>query len=224
MSKIRVFIADDHPVLRVGLRTLVESQSDMVVVGEAGDFPQTLAQVISLRPDVVTLDISMPGGAGLAGIETIRQSVPESRILVLTIHDDPAHLRTALAMGATGYLVKSAADSELIGAIRAVHNGRTFVDAQSGTTIVAPPSTAAASTAHKSALDQLSDREREVLQFIAQGHTNQAVADQLDLSVKTVESYRARLMEKLGMKTRADLTRFAIETGLMQSGPSDAPR
>lgn len=222
MKKIRIFIADDHAVLRTGLRLLLQIQDDMEVVGEAGDFAETLAQVNRIQPDIVTLDLTMPGGLGLKALEKIRDLAPNSRVIVLTMHDDPAYLRTALAMGACGYVVKSAADTELISAIRAVYQGRVFVDARSGTT------TSGATTAQpvaaiqaKSQFDTLSAREKEVLVLVAQGHTNQAVADRLDLSVKTIESYRSRLVEKLGLKNRADITRFAIEHRLLNHGPSE---
>jgi two-component system, NarL family, response regulator NreC len=222
MKKIRIFIADDHAVLRAGLRLLLQNQDDMEVVGEAGDFTETLAQLHTVQPDIITLDLSMPGGLGLKALEKIRDTAPASRVIVLTMHDDPAYLRTALAMGACGYVVKSAADTELISAIRAVSQGRIFVDARSNTATSGGTTTQpAAAIQAKPQFDTLSAREKEVLVLIAQGHTNQAVADRLDLSVKTVESYRSRLMEKLGLKNRADLTRFAIEHRLLNHGPSE---
>ncbi len=220
MKKIRILIADDHAVLRSGLRLLMESQDDMEVVGEAGDFAETLSQVTAIRPDIVTLDLSMPGGLGLKAIEKLRQKVPESRVIVLTMHDDPAYLRTALAMGVSGYVVKSAADTELLSAIRAVSQGRVFVDARSSTATINTP-LQSSTTPLESLLNKLSAREKEVLGLIAQGHTNQAVAGQLDVSVKTIESYRSRLMDKLGLHNRADLTRFALEQGLLKSGTSE---
>jgi two-component system response regulator NreC len=221
MKKIRIFIADDHAVLRSGLRLLMESQDDMEVVGEAGDFAEALSQLPEIRPDIVTLDLSMPGGLGLKAVEKICQRVPGLRVIVLTMHDDPAYLRTALAMGASGYVVKSAADSELLSAIRAVSQGRIFVDARSSTATIGATSHSSTDTAANSPFNKLSAREKEVLGLIAQGHTNQAVADQLEVSVKTIESYRSRLMEKLGFQNRADLTRFAVEQGLLSSGPRE---
>ncbi len=221
MNTIRVFIADDHTVLRCGLRLLLESQDDMEVVAEAGDFAEMLTKLTEIRPDVITLDLSMPGGMGLGAIEKIRELVPETRVIVLTMHDDPAYLRTALAMGVSGYVVKSAADTELLSAIRAVSQGRVFVDARSSTATTGTTLQSSAAPPVDSRFKKLSAREREVLGLIAQGHTNQAVADQLDVSVKTIESYRSRLMEKLGLRNRADLTRFAIEQGLLNSGPSE---
>jgi len=218
MAKICVFIADDHALVRSGLRLLIEAQDDMQVVGEAGTFPQAIDQVEELRPEILTLDLAMPGGFGVAGIEKLRRRFPELRIIVLTMYDDPAFVRTALAMGAAGYVAKSAADTGLIGAIRAVHDGRVFVDAQN---VAEPSPTIGAGTISPSStapIETLSQREREVLALVAGGLTNQAAADQLGLSVKTVESYRARLMEKLGMTNRAELTRLAIECGLLQAG------
>jgi two-component system response regulator NreC len=217
MTKIRVFVADDHALLRSGLRLLIDAHDDMQVVGEAGNLAQTKRELAAARPDVLTLDLTMPGGAGIASISTIRGSFPDVKILVVTMHDDPAYVRAALAMGAAGYVVKSAADTELISAIRAVHQGRIFVDAQltltpTGADALGNPSRGDSA---RSPIETLSIREREVLALIAQGHTNQVAADHLGLSIKTVESYRARLMEKLGLASRADLTRVAIECGLL---------
>lgn len=200
---------------------LIDAQDDMQVVGEAGDFAETIARVCDVRAEIVTLDLSMPGGLGLSAIDKLRTTSPETRVIVVTMHDDPAYVRTALAMGAAGYVAKSAADSELISAIRAVHRGRVFVDVQSGVAAEGTIADANAQPRVTTPVDRLSDRERQVLSLIAQGHTNQAVADLLDLSVKTIESYRARLMDKLGLTNRADLTRFAIEQGFLRSGPSE---
>lgn len=216
---IRVLIADDHAILRSGLRLLIAAEPDLEVVGEAGDFGETIRLARSLRPDVVTLDLSMPGGSGLASIERLRAAVPDTRVIVLTMHDDPAYARSALAVGASGYLAKSAADDALIGAIRSVHRGRIFVDVPD-----APPGDALArktgTTAGDDApLTRLSAREREVLGLLALGHTNRAIAEQLGLSTKTVETYRARVLEKLGLETRADLTRVAMELGLLPRSP-----
>jgi two-component system response regulator NreC len=169
MTKIRVFIADDHAVLRAGLRLLLQTQDDMEVVGEAGDFAATLAQLQTVQPDIITLDLSMPGGLGLKALDKIRDTVPASRVIVLTMHDDPAYLRTALAMGACGYVVKSAADTELISAIRAVFQGRVFVDARSSTTTSGATAAQLVATIQvKSQFDTLSAREKEVLVLIAQ--------------------------------------------------------
>jgi DNA-binding NarL/FixJ family response regulator len=226
MAKIRVFIADDHAVLRAGLRLLIHTQPDMEVVGEAGDFAEALRLVRSSDPDVLILDLTMPGGSGIQMVERLGQHCPRTRILVLTMHDDSAYLRAALAAGAAGYIVKKAADAELLSAIRAVFQGRVFVDTE-----VAGGKAPAVFAGHAGvqsaratgAASLLSQREREVLGLLAQGHTNQAIADRLYLSVKTVESYRSRLMNKLGFRTRADLIRYAVEIGLLGPGKFNAP-
>lgn len=223
MAKIRVLIADDHSLVRAGLKSLIQAQSDMEMVGEAGDYAQTLQQVATFQPDILTLDLTMPKGKGIAEIQEIRRLAPNTRVIVLTMHDDPAYLRTALNLGAVGYVVKSAADTELISAIRAVYRGRTFVDAQHALAVEHSPAIGISSKgpARTSPLDQLSAREREVFTLVANGYTNQSIADRLGRSVKTIESYRARMMEKLHLDNRADLTRFAIECGLLTSEPQN---
>jgi len=217
MQKIRVVIADDHAVLRAGLRLLINTQPDMIVVAEAGDGMAAVRQATETKPDVVVMDITMPAMGGIQAIEQIRQALPQTQILVLTMHDDSAYLRSALAAGASGYVVKKSADSELISAITAVHRGQMFVDL------------ASSSGAIQQALlkepgrlgdpkSLLSHREKAVLTLVAEGYTNQEVADRLCLSVKTIETYRMRLAEKLGLRTRADLTRYALEIGLIGPG------
>jgi DNA-binding NarL/FixJ family response regulator len=216
--KIRIVIADDHAVLRAGLRLLINGQPDMEVVGEAADGSEAVTRARETQPDVMLLDLSMPGQGGMQAITGIRQAAPNTRVLALTMYDDPAYLRSVLATGGAGYVVKSVADMELLTAIRAVANGRTFVDlpgldrspAEQG---VQGSDGGAAQT--ERSLSLLSDRERTVLSLVAQGYTNQEVADQLEVSVKSVETYRARLMDKLGLQNRADLVRYALECGLL---------
>jgi DNA-binding NarL/FixJ family response regulator len=221
MRKTRVLIADDHAVLRAGLRMLINAQPDLEVVGEAADCPEALRKARELSPDVLTLDLSMPGGGSVKVIERLREECPPTRVLVLTMHDDPAYLRAVLAVGGSGYVVKTAADTELLTAIRAVARGRTFIDldlaANKGQEMFgnAQGSHPARATAPAPAL---SPREREVLQLLAQGHTNQFIADRLFLSIKTIETYRARIADKLGLRSRADIIRYAIEIGLIGPG------
>jgi two-component system response regulator NreC len=212
MEKISVLLADDHAVLRAGLRMLINTQPDMAVIAEAADGGEAVRRAIETKPDVVVMDITMPAMGGIQAIEQIRQAVPETQVLVLTMHDDTGYLRSALAAGASGYVVKKSADSELISAINAVHRGQMFVDL------------ASSSQAIKGALvnkSVLSEREKVVLILVAQGFTNQQAADRLCLSVKTIETYRMRLAEKLGLRDRAELTRYALEVGLI--GPGKFP-
>ena len=211
---ISLLIADDHAVIRAGLRLLLASQKDMRVAGECGTHGGVLEFLHhSAQPvDVVTLDLTMPGGSPAALIENIVRHHPHTRVVVLTMHDDPSYARMAFAAGASGFVVKSAADTELIDAIRTVARGGTH-GCSVGPALVGKKPTAA--TLGHPAIDALSQREREVLLLIARGHSNQQIADKLFLSVKTVESYRSRLMTKLGLKDRSELTRLALESGLL---------
>jgi two-component system, NarL family, response regulator NreC len=218
MATIRILIADDHTVLRAGLRMLIGAQPDMEVVGEAADGEAAVRKALETRPDVVLMDITMPGSGGLKAIERMREECPKSRVLVLTMHDVPAYLHSALAAGAAGYVVKSAADSELLSAIRSVRRGRTVLDPALAATVVQAALRKRVPGAQVGgSLNLLSPREREVLDLVAQGYTNRQIADRLGLSVKTVETYRTRLVEKLGLRSRADLVRYAVDSGLFGS-------
>lgn len=210
MSTIRIVLADDHAILRAGLRLLVETGTNMQVVGEAEDAAQTLGVVVRERPDVLVLDISMPGGGTIETLARIRRELPEVRVLVLTMHSDESYLRACLANGASGYLVKSAADDELLNAIRAVHAGRSYVGIPLGRSGLRRVVAGAGP-----ALRKLSEREREVLEQVAYGLTNQEIASRLGIGIKSVESYRARLYEKLGFQGKRDLVRYAVATGLL---------
>ena len=205
-KKIRVLLADDHAILRAGVRMLLEAQPDMTVVAEAADGEEAIRQATGTRPDVAVVDLTMPGMTGVETLERLRREVPATRLLVLTMHDDPGYARLALAAGASGHVIKDAESGELLSAIRAVHRGRTFVQVGNETAPLDPPRPAAPA---------LSPRERQVLELLAHGHTNREVADRLSLSVKTVETHRARLSDKLGLHSRADLVRLAIDLGLL---------
>jgi two-component system, NarL family, response regulator NreC len=207
VTKIRVLLADDHAILRAGLRMLLAAQPDMTVVAEAADGEEAVRRALATRPDVAVIDLTMPGLSGVETLGRLRREVPATRLLVLTMHDDPGYARVALAAGASGHVVKDAESAELLTAIRTVHRGRTFVRVGAGAPATLPPASAA---------PPLSPRERQVLGLLVHGHTNREVADRLSLSVKTVETHRARLSEKLGLHSRADLVRFAIELGLLQ--------
>jgi two-component system response regulator NreC len=213
--KIQVLIVDDHAVLRAGLRVLINAQPDMETVGEAVDGLEAVSKARETQPNVILMDLTMPGHGGLTAIANLRSVCPDARVLVLTMHDHSSYFRSVLAAGAVGYVVKTAADTELLTAIRAVSQGRTFVDLS-----LSRDETQGFLDSKKSraSMHLLSDREREVLDLVAQGFTNQDVAARLKLSVKSVETYRARLMEKLDLRTRADLVRYALECGLLVPG------
>lgn len=215
-APIRILIADDHAVLRAGVAMLLAAQPDLVVVGEAADGTETAARARELQPDVVLLDLSMPGPASGDVIRQVLRASPATRVLVLTMHDDPAYLASAMLAGAVGYVVKKVADTELLQAIRAVHAGRTFVDL-TRTSESHPRPVAGRNDPGRVVPKDLSGREVEVLRLLARGHSNQQVADQIRVSVKTVETYRTRLSEKLGLKGRAELYRFAVESGLLDT-------
>jgi two-component system response regulator NreC len=197
---------------------LLEVQRDMAVAGEAGDGTEVLQKTRELQPDVVLMDLTMPGMPSGEVIRQVLRASPKTRVLVLTMHDDPAYLASALAAGAAGYVVKKVADSELLSAIRAVHAGRTFVDLTQSldTSSRAVPATGRTESERPK---DLSRREREVLRLLAQGYSNQQIATQIKVSVKTVETHRTRLSEKLGLKGRAELYRFAVESGILASDP-----
>lgn len=212
-KRIRILLADDHAVLRAGLRALLAAQSDLEVVGEATDGAEAIRQTQALRPDVVVMDIGMPGVSGIDATARIKRDLPTVKVLILSMHDDRGYLRQVLRAGASGYVLKKAADTELLAAIRAAARGDIFLDpalAKALVEEVVEPRSAVGET------PALSDREREVLRLIAHGHTNQEVADRLCISVKSVETYKARLMEKLGLKGRAELVRYALQHGLLK--------
>lgn len=211
MNKARIVIADDHAVLRSGLKLLLNAQEDMRVVGEATNGPETLAAVRDYAPDLLLLDITMPKTDGLQVLQQVKRAHPHVRVLVLTMHEEEGYLRRALEAGAAGYCPKSAADSELLSAIRAVMRGNVYIHPAHAKILIDKmlPSASAVSASPAA----LSERERAVLKLVALGHTNQEIAEQLALSIKTVESYRARGMEKLGLTSRAALVRYAIQEG-----------
>lgn len=218
LPTIRVLIADDHAVLRAGLRMLLVAQPDIVVLGEAADGAEAVRMAAALGPDVILMDLSMPGLRSGEAIRQILAVCPKGRVLVLTMHDDPGYVTAALAAGAAGFVVKKVADSELLVAIRAVHSGRMFVDLSRALQPVPHP------VAGRTPVPKvLSRREREVLKMLAQGHSNQEVADRLRVSVKTSETYRTRLRAKLGLKGRADLYRFAVESGILDDPEPEPP-
>jgi len=217
-TKIRVLIVDDHAIVRTGLRLLISGQADMTVVGEAGSTQDGIEAAERLSPDVALIDLSLPGEGGIEAIRQLRRTRPRVRTVALTMHDDPVYLRSVLSAGGSGYVVKRAADSELLTAIRAVREGRSFVSpmlAEEEAKEAASPPQLAGQIEAEEALARLSARERQVLVLLAHGHTHSEMAEQLGISVKTVETHRARLSDKLGLKSRADLVRLALDAGLL---------
>lgn len=220
MKPIRIFLADDHAVLRAGLKSLLNAEADMQVVGEAEDGDACVRQALLLKPDLVLLDVNMPRCNGLEALVKLRQLLPDSRVLVLTMHDDPEYLRQVLASGGGGFVLKQAASDELLSAIRAVHGGGVYLHPRH-TKVLLEESLQKATESNPesdpgSRLDLLSDREQEVFQLVALGHRNGEIAEMLHLSVKTVETYKSRLMEKLGLRSRAGLVRYALELGILE--------
>lgn len=215
---VRVLIADDHAVLRAGLRMLIATQTDLDVVGDVGDFSRIPDAVLEFKPDLLLMDMTMPGGDGIKWIAQLSKDSPQMKILVLTMHDDLALCKSALAAGALGFIVKSTTDWELIDAIRTVSQGRIYAHLQLDPQLNSDPLMLLPENLEETPLGLLSTREREVFDLAAIGNTNQAIADKMFLSVKTVESYRARLMTKLGVKNRDELTQLALRLGLLNSG------
>ena len=213
-TPVRVLLADDHAVLRAGLRLLLENQPGFEVVGEAASGLEVLTLAEQLHPDLILLDLSMPGLSGLDALPTLRRIAPTTRILILTMHDDAQYLRRALKEGAAGYILKKAADSDLLAAIRAILRGDVYVHSSMNRALLEDMLPTPQATT-EDAWESLSEREQEVLRLVALGHTSAEIGDQLSLSPKTVETYRARGMEKLGVTTRAGLVRFALQRGLL---------
>jgi len=220
-TRIRILLADDHAVLQAGLEAMLNAEGDMQVVGTASDGHAAVRQAALLQPDVILLDINMPGINGLDALEQIRDQAPASRVLILTMHDDAQYLRQAMAAGAAGYVLKQSAGKELLTAIRTVWQGGVYLHPMHARALAtpnqspSPPLAAELSDAAKR-LQLLSEREAEVFELVALGYRNAEIADKLALSVKTVETYKSRMMDKLGLQTRTALVRFALELGVLQ--------
>jgi len=212
---MRVLIADDHALVRSGLRMLLENEGDFQVVAEAGTADEAVRAARLEKPDVILLDVVMPGRSGLEALDDVLEAAPDAKVLVLSMQDDPRYVREAFAAGASGYLLKEAADTELVAALREVAAGGRYVHPALGARIAAADAAAEA----KAASDPLSDREREVLRLLALGHTNQEIAKMLYISVRTAETHRAHIMQKLRLSTRAELVRYALAAGVLEAAP-----
>jgi len=209
--KIRVYIADDHAIIRDGLRALLEARDDIEVVGDAGDGRQAVAEIRSVRPDVVLMDISMPQMNGIEAAALVRDAAPQARVIMLSMHATSEHLFRALQAGARGYVLKNSAGGELVDAVRAVHAGKRYFSAKIADLLVDGYVRDERPT---SPMQDLSARERQILQLIAEGGTSAEVARTLSLSPKTVETYRSRLMQKIGVGDVVGLVKFAILHGI----------
>ncbi len=211
---VRIVLADDHSVVRAGLRLLLDAEPGFEVVAEAGNAQDAIRYVFGHHPDVLILDLNMPGGSGLELIPRMREEAPETRIVVLTMQRDPVFARYALSAGAVGYVLKDAADGELVLAVRLASNGTTYLNPQLGARLAAQP-------LHARPGD-LSKRELEILRLIALGHTNAEIADMVHISVRTVEAHRAHIHQKLSLSSRAELVAFALEHRLIELPDSDS--
>ena len=208
---ISVLIVDDHPVVRSGLKSLLDAEDDIETVGEAANMQEAVFRTRSLKPNVVLMDVVMPGGSGIEATPAVLKEAPAAKVLVLSMQDDPRYVHEAFAAGASGYLLKEAADEEVVSAVREVAAGGSYVHPTLGAKLVA----AEAEERARADSDPLTEREREVLRLLALGHTNQEIAKTLFLSVRTVETHRAHIMQKLRLSTRAELVRYAMEQGLL---------
>lgn len=213
MSKTRVMLVDDHTVVRAGLKALLDGQADLEVVAEAGTAADAAVLARDRRPDVLVLDLNLPGGGSLPLAEKLAGTLGGPKVLILSMHDDPAYVRAALAAGATGYVVKTVREQELLAAVRAVRLGQLVVNLGDETKTAAVFGYLGPSKGARPAAAHLSDREAAVLNLLGRGHTNQEVADLLELSPKTVATYRARIGEKLGLRTTAEFVKFVTATG-----------
>jgi two-component system response regulator NreC len=209
---IRVLVVDDHAVVRAGLRRVLDAESDIETVGEAANADRAVFEAIEHKPDVVLMDVMMPGKSGIEGMPALLQAVPDARVLILSMQDDPRYVQEAFDAGASGYVLKEAADTEVVAAVRSVAGGARYVHPALGARLVE----AAAAERKRAEVDPLSEREREVLRLLALGHTNQEIAKMLYISVRTAETHRAHIMQKLGLSSRAELVRYALSEGLLE--------
>ncbi|TAK33016.1 MAG: response regulator transcription factor [Chloroflexota bacterium] len=215
MSGIRVMLADDHTILRQGIRAILEAHADIQVIGEASDGRETVTKALALKPDVILMDIAMPSMTGLEATRQIKQQSPQTKILILTMHENEEYILQILQSGGSGYVLKRAAASELVHAIRAVYQGDFFLHPAITKALVSDYLKRVQSGQEVTSYDRLTDREREILKLIAEGNTNKEIAELLSLSIKTVEAHRVHIMEKLGLHSRVDLVKYAIRTGLI---------
>ncbi|KQT15807.1 MAG: response regulator [Bradyrhizobium sp.] len=221
MCPIRITLTDDHPLVLAGMKALLQAVDDIEIVGEATDGQTALDIIREVTPDIAIVDISLPGISGLEVARTVATQLPQVRLLALTVHEDHAYVQPMLQAGARGYLLKRSAADELERAVRAIASGGLYLDPAIAEKAL--PSSAGAHPSAETTGSELTPRESEVLRFIAQGFSNKEIAGQLNISIKTVETYKARALEKLGLFTRADIVRYGVAVGwLGQAGTGAA--
>lgn len=214
---VRIMVVDDHAVVRSGLMSLLDGKDTMHVVGEAADGDEAIMKAAELRPDVVLMDLSMPHGKdGLTATKELKKALPETAVLILTMHDDEEYLFQAIQAGASGYILKSAPHEQLQAAIRSVAAGDAYLYPTATKRLMSEYMDKLKNGENVGTYESLSDREKEILAWTAKGYSNKEIAEQLIISVKTVESHKSNLMEKLGLKTRPELVKFALKKGLLQ--------
>lgn len=216
MKKVRILIADDHSIVREGVRMILAGQEDFEVVGEASTGREALERARTLAPDVVVMDISMPDMNGIQATEKIRKELPSVQVLGLTMHEEHSYVFELLKVGAAGYVLKRAAAEDLVSGVRAAHRGEAFLYPSVAKAVVQDYLQRATTKEKDDAMDGLTEREREVLTLIAEGLTNQEIAGKLYISIKTVQTHRAHIMEKLNLHDRTELVRYAIRKGLIE--------
>jgi len=217
MARIKVVVADDHAIVREGVRMILAREQDIEVVGEAGDGQQALDLVASLRPQVVIMDISMPGMGGVEATQRLKAKHPEVQVLALTMHEDETYVFQLLRAGAAGYVLKRAAAQDLVQAVRAAAKGEAFLYPSIARKVVEDYLKRVETGEERERYDGLTTREKEILTLIAQGLSNQQIAEKLYISIKTVQTHRAHILEKLGLHDRTELVRYAIRKGLIQA-------
>jgi two-component system response regulator NreC len=215
LTPIRILLVDDHAVVRSGLRRVLEAELDIDVVAEAGSAADAVLEARARKPDVIVMDVVMPGTSGIEATPSVLHEAPDAKVLVLSMQDDPRYVREAFAAGASGYILKEAADTDVVEAVRQVANGNRYLHPALGARVMASE----ARQRQEAEADPLSEREREVLRMLALGHTNQEIAQMLYISVRTAESHRAHIMQKLRLSTRAELVRYALAHGLLDAEP-----
>ncbi|HEX2351034.1 MAG TPA: response regulator transcription factor [Ktedonobacterales bacterium] len=215
-QKIRVLLADDHTILRAGLRMMLDAQPDIEVVGEASDGRQALAEAQRLQPDVVLMDITMPEMNGIEATRQVKRTLDSTRVLILTMHENEEYLFQVLRAGASGYILKEAASTELISAIRIVWAGRFYMSPSAQSMMVGDYLQRVRSGEERDSYSALTEREREILKLVAEGHTNNQIAERLFISPKTVDTHRTHIMDKLNLHSRAELVKYAMRRGLLE--------